>query len=105
MDPGVSQFLEFVSNCSTLICVLPRVGVMERGSVGTGVEGVDVGGLELEFSLEFSSRGLLRAAWSGDMLCVVGVDVTILPGMMGLARGSNPEDWKVRAGVPALDND
>jgi len=39
------------------------------------------------------------------MLCVVGMDDTILPGMMGLARGSNPEDWKVREGVPALDND
>lgn len=39
------------------------------------------------------------------MLCVEGVDVTNLPGMMGLARGSNPEDWKVREGVPELDND
>lgn len=62
MDPGVSQFLEFVSNCSNFIGMLPGVGVVEGGSAGAGVEGVDVGGLELEFSLEFWSRGLLRAA-------------------------------------------
>jgi len=92
-EPGVSQFLEFVSNCSTFIGVLPGVGVVEGGSTGVGVEGLEVGGLEFEFSLELWSRGLLRAACNGDILCVVGVDVTILPGMMGLARGSNTEDW------------
>lgn len=62
MDPGVSQFLEFMSNCSIFIGVLPIVGVIEGGSAGVGVDGVDLGGLELEFSLEFCSRGLLRAA-------------------------------------------
>jgi len=76
--------------------------VLDGASPGVGVEGADLGGLEFEFSLELLSRGLLRAAWSGDMLWVVGMDETILPGMMGLARGSNPEDWKVRAGIPAL---
>lgn len=67
------------------------MGVLDGASPGVGVEGADLGGLEFEFSLEFCSRGLLRAAWSGDMLCVVGMDETIFPGMMGLARGSNPE--------------
>ena len=102
MDPGVSQFLELLSNCSIFIGVFPCIGVLDGASPGVGVEGADLGGLEFEFSLELLSRGLLRAAWSGDMLWVVGMDETILPGMMGLARGSNPEDWKVRAGIPAL---
>jgi len=62
MDPGVSQFLELVSNCSIFIGVLPSIGVEEGGSPGVGVDGFDLGGLELEFSLEFCSRGLLRAA-------------------------------------------
>jgi len=53
IDPGVSQFLEVRSPCSCLIDRIPRVGVVEGGSPGVGVAGVDEGGLELEFSLEF----------------------------------------------------
>ena len=64
MDPGVSQFLILSSDCSCLICV----GVVDVISDGTGVPGMELGGLEFEFSLEFCSRGLLRAACKGDIL-------------------------------------
>ena len=92
IELGVSQFLELLSNCSIFIGVLPCISVVDGVSPGVGVDGADLGGLEFEFSLELCSRGLLRAACSGDMLWVVGMLETILPGMIGLARGSNPAD-------------
>jgi len=53
-DPGVSQFRP-ISTCSSLICV--------DGEAGQGVAGFELGGLELELSLELSAeRGLVRAA-------------------------------------------
>ena len=62
--PGVSQFL-LLSRLSVLMVVV--------GEEGQGVAGLELGGLELELSLDWSpgsARGLLRAACSGERVLV-----------------------------------
>ena len=62
-EPGVSQF-RLLSKLSVLMVV---------GEEGQGVVGFELGGLELELSLEpwrASPRGLLRAAWRGERVLV-----------------------------------
>ena len=61
--PGVSQFL-LLSRLSVLMVV---------GEEGQGVVGLELGGLELELSLDVgpgSDKGLLRAACNGERVLV-----------------------------------